>query len=88
MEETRFKLPHITLAGFTNSNVGKPPLLLLHGWLDNAGSFETMLPYLDQYHVIAVDLPGHGLSQHRSLDAHYHFVDWIYDVSQLIEHLQ
>ncbi|NQZ05910.1 MAG: alpha/beta hydrolase [Algicola sp.] len=87
MKETSFRLPHITLAGFTNGNVGKPPLLLLHGWLDNAGSFETMLPYLSRFHVIAVDLPGHGLSQHRSLDAHYHFVDWVYDVSQLIEHL-
>jgi pimeloyl-ACP methyl ester carboxylesterase len=88
VKETRFKLPHITLAGFTNDNVGKPPLLLLHGWLDNAGSFETLLPYLNQYHVVAVDLPGHGLSQHRSLDAQYHFVDWIYDVIQLIDLLQ
>lgn len=88
MKEKSFKLPNITLAGFTNDNVGKPPLLLLHGWLDNAGSFETLLPYLNQFHVIAVDLPGHGLSQHRSLDAHYHFVDWVYDVCQLIEHLQ
>lgn len=88
MKELRFELEHITLAGFTNDNVGKPPLLALHGWLDNAGSFEMMLPYLDDYHVVAIDFPGHGLSAHRSVDASYHFVEWIYDISQLIEKLQ
>jgi pimeloyl-ACP methyl ester carboxylesterase len=88
MIEVRFELPHLTLAGFSNGHVGKPVLLALHGWLDNAGSFELMLPYLDNYHVIAVDMPGHGLSSHRSPDAHYHFVDWVWDISVLIEQQQ
>lgn len=82
--ELRFELPHLTIAGYTNNNIGKPVLLLLHGWLDNAGSFEPLFPWLSDYHVIAVDFPGHGLSDHRSVDANYHFVEWIYDIAELI----
>jgi pimeloyl-ACP methyl ester carboxylesterase len=84
MQDIRFDLAHLSLAGITNGNVGKPVLLALHGWLDNAASFEEMMPYFGSYHVIAIDFPGHGLSPHRSIDAHYHFVEWVYDISQLI----
>ena len=87
MKSVQFSLPHIRLAGITNEQTDKPPLLALHGWLDNAGSFERMIPYWQDFNVIAVDLPGHGLSDKRGPDAYYHFVDWIYDVYQLIEHL-
>jgi len=64
-------------------------VLCLHGWLDNAASFSPLLPYFQQQladkHVIAIDWPGHGYSTHRSLDAHYHFIDWVYDLLQLFE---
>lgn len=83
-EEVSFALPHLTLAGWTNGHVGKPVLLALHGWLDNASSFEPLLPWLDDYQVFSIDLPGHGLSAHRSCDANYHFVEWIYDIAELI----
>ncbi|MFT4926783.1 MAG: pimeloyl-ACP methyl ester carboxylesterase [Phenylobacterium sp.] len=83
-KELRFTLPHLNLAGWSNGKEGKPVVLALHGWLDNAGSFEPLLPWLDDYHVFAVDFPGHGLSDHRSVDAHYHFVEWINDVAELI----
>ena len=85
MRNIEFELPHTRLAGFTNDNYTKPVLLALHGWMDNAGSFELMLPYLDNFHVISLDFPGHGLSPHRSRDAHYHFIDWAYDICLLIE---
>lgn len=87
INSVEFSLPHTRLAGITNNNVDKPPLLALHGWLDNAGSFEQMMPFWQDFHVVALDFPGHGLSDKRSPDAHYHFVDWAYDVYQLVEHL-
>jgi len=64
-------------------------VLCLHGWLDNAASFLPLMPYfqknLPDKRIIAIDWPGHGNSSHKSLDAHYHFIDWVYDLLQLFE---
>lgn len=71
------------ISAISNGNEQGELLLCLHGWLDNAASFQPLLPYLSNYHVIAIDWPGHGLSDHRGVDAHYHFVDWLYDLTAL-----
>lgn len=58
-----------------------PPVLALHGWLDNAASFDRLAPLLaDCLHIVAIDLPGHGRSDWRAPGASYHFVDYVLDV--------
>ena len=64
-----------------------PSVLALHGWLDNLASFEPLLQHLDDLCVVAIDLPGHGKSDHRPVGAHYHFLDWIPDILAVIEAL-
>ncbi len=56
-----------------------PPLLALHGWLDNAASFARLAPLLTaRYRVIALDLPGHGYSAHLPARVHgYNVVDQV-----------
>ncbi|HET7267865.1 MAG TPA: alpha/beta hydrolase [Oleiagrimonas sp.] len=56
-----------------------PPLLALHGWLDNAASYAGLAPYLiDQRRVIALDMPGHGHSDHLPPQTRrYHIVDQV-----------
>ena len=76
----------VTADGLTYAGVewGDPdgyPILALHGWLDNALSFSVIAPFLNKYRLIALDLSGQGLSDHRSLDATYHIWD---DVPQLL----
>lgn len=40
-----------------------PPLLLIHGWAMHGGMWRTVAERLAQhFHVLAVDLPGHGYS--------------------------
>lgn len=82
-EKIYFESNGHVIAGLRSGNKNGPLLLCLHGWLDNAASFEPLMPFLQQYNVIAIDWPGHGQSSHRSDDAHYHFIDWVYDLLQL-----
>lgn len=56
------------------------PVLALHGWLDNANSFDFVAPHLKNIQLVAIDLPGHGLSQHKSSDATYSMWEYVRDV--------
>ena len=61
----------------------KPLLLALHGWLDNSASFVPLAPYLTHFHLVCVDLPGHGHSDHKNTP--YVFVDWLDDLYQITQ---
>lgn len=65
-----------------------PKLLALHGWLDNAASFEPLFPHLAGFDLVALDLPGHGGSDHREADYDYAYVDWLHDVLDVLDALQ
>lgn len=84
MNEVSFSMPNRNIAALTNGRTDKPLMLMLHGWLDNAASFSQLIPRLDNYHVVAIDLPGHGKSSHRSPDAHYHLLDYVHDLHCLV----
>ncbi len=64
-------------------------MLALHGWLDNAASFCQLAPILAEhdYHIIAIDFPGHGLSHHRAAGHSYAFIDYVLDIQEIIEQL-
>lgn len=52
------------------------PILCVHGWQDNAGSFDTLIPLLPrELGYLAIDLPGHGLSSHNANGYYYHTTD-------------
>ncbi|REL29900.1 alpha/beta fold hydrolase [Thalassotalea euphylliae] len=84
-EEICYDINEVSLHGLTTGDDDQPITLCLHGWLDNAASFLPLMPYLPDRKLIALDWPGHGFSSHRSLDAHYHFIDWVYDLVQLFD---
>lgn len=86
--EIRIELPHLTLAALTWGAADAPPLVVLHGWLDNAMSFARIAPMLaTRFQVIALDLPGHGASDHLPLGAAYHFVDYVRTVRDALDAL-
>lgn len=66
-------------------NAGAPTLLLLHGGLDHAHSWDwTARELRRDWHVIAPDLRGHGDSA-WSLDGAYLMPWYVYDLAQLID---
>eukprot|EP00960_Hanusia_phi_P042459 755503-Hanusia_phi.AAC.8 len=54
--------------------------IALHGWADNAASFDRLAPMLlsaGASSVVCLDCAGHGLSDHRSF---YHDIDNVVDI--------
>lgn len=69
--DCEFKLNGITLRGRRWGVEGGMPVLALHGWLDNCASFDFLAPLITssnacQLDMVALDLAGHGLSEHRT----------------------
>ncbi len=81
------ELPHLSIATREWGSVDGPPVLALHGWLDNAASFDRLAPLLPRLHLVALDLAGHGRSQHRHPSAVHHFIDWAPEVVAVADHL-
>jgi len=74
------KANHLNFALKIWGNSNAPVIIALHGWLDNAASFDLLAPLLDDYQIITMDQCGHGKSDHRPLGVPYHFVDYVADV--------
>jgi pimeloyl-ACP methyl ester carboxylesterase len=78
--EQTLHLPGSSLALLRLGDPAGAKLLCLHGWLDNAASFEPLAAELPGYELLALDLAGHGRSPHRAPDTAYHQLDWVRDV--------
>jgi pimeloyl-ACP methyl ester carboxylesterase len=63
-KDVAFWLPNagITLRGKRTRDGDSLPTLCLHGVLDNCVSFDALSHYLSDLDLVAIDLPGHGLS--------------------------
>ena len=87
-EELTWNVHGLRFAAMAWGDPGKPPLLALHGWLDNAASFAPLAPRLaDTFYVVALDLSGHGRSDWRSADATYQVYDDLPQIRGIVEQL-
>ncbi len=65
---------------------GAPKLFMLHGWMDVAASFQFVVDCLaGDWHVIAPDWRGFGLSEWAHADT-YWFPDYLADLEALLDH--
>lgn len=89
--ELRWPLSAITLAGISwpaepAREGDSPPVLMLHGWLDNAMSFSELGPELSRHSSVhAIDMAGHGHSGHRPEGYGYWLMDYVADLAELVE---
>lgn len=80
MKETLINTPNLKLAALTSGKRRDPAVIAIHGWLDNAASFQRLGRLLERVYLVALDLPGHGKSEHRRGTSAYHMVDYATDV--------
>jgi len=63
-----------------------PVIVMLHGWMDVAASFQFVVDCLQQqWHVIAPDWRGFGLTDRAPGDC-YWFADYLGDLDALLDH--
>lgn len=86
-KEVTFEINGQTIAAKVwHENKGQPTLAL-HGWLDNAATFDKLAPLLKDTYLVAIDFPGHGLSSHKPQACPIHLVDMAIDSILVANHL-
>ncbi|HNL32158.1 MAG TPA: alpha/beta fold hydrolase, partial [Pseudomonadales bacterium] len=86
-EELEFDLGTLRIAAKGWGEHDATPLLALHGWLDNAASFDRLAPLLPHLRLVALDMPGHGLSSHRPAGCRSHIWDDLPELLQCADQL-
>jgi pimeloyl-ACP methyl ester carboxylesterase len=77
----------VTLAYISMGNPSGPPVVLIHGYTDNARDWVPLIPYLSpSFHLILLDLRGHGRSSKP--ECCYTRLDFAYDVKLLLDELK
>lgn len=70
-----------------HADVPGTPVLAVHGWMDNAASFDRLAPLLPGAPIHALDLAGHGLSDPRPAGMRYHNADFLDDLLAALDAL-
>lgn len=87
VQEQRFGVAGLTIAARRWHAGAERRVLALHGWLDSAASFDRLAPCWPDTDLLAVDLPGHGLSDHKPPQATYNLWDDLLDLLRLCDQL-
>ncbi|XP_031637216.1 probable serine hydrolase isoform X2 [Contarinia nasturtii] len=76
---------HIAAKWYGPSNTR--PIVLLHGWMLNCGSFDPLIPLLPKHLAyLSIDLPGHGLSSRLPHGIMYTATNYLNVVSIIQRH--
>ncbi|XP_017022800.1 probable serine hydrolase [Drosophila kikkawai] len=83
--EVRIPAPWGHISGRWYGNRRERPILAIHGWLDNLGTFDRLIPLLPDYiGVLCIDLPGHGRSSHLPPGMHYSIYEFVYIIPRVM----
>lgn len=85
MQERSFDVFGRRLAALATAATGGPRILALHGWLDNAASFSPLAERLPGCEIVALDMAGHGRSDHRAADGEYNIWSDLPDIDAVAE---
>lgn len=66
---------------------GGVPVMALHGWLDNSESFALLAENMPTIDLVALDMAGHGWSDHRAPHANYLIWDDLREILAVADQL-
>ena len=75
--EIDIRLPHLRFAARCWGPENGIPFLGMHGWLDNAATYDHIAPLLPELRLVSLDFHGHGFSDQLPPGISYHFADSI-----------
>jgi pimeloyl-ACP methyl ester carboxylesterase len=86
---TVLKQPIRVLAWGPESAAAERTVVLLHGYMDAAGSWDLVAPVLANagFRIYAPDLRGYGHGVRVEPASTYHFPDYVLDLAELLDHL-
>lgn len=86
-QEIQIPVPWGHIAGKWWGPQNARPVLCLHGYQDNAGTWDTLAPLLPpDISLLAIDFPGHGLSSHIPAGDAYHFLNFVLTIHRIVKH--
>ncbi|XP_011858122.1 PREDICTED: serine hydrolase-like protein isoform X1 [Vollenhovia emeryi] len=88
--EIKLSVPWGHVAAKTYGSSAGKPVLVVHGRLDNAGSFSRLMKYLpnELFYYVCIDLPGHGWSSHFPSWMMLDITDFVHALYFILEALQ
>jgi len=89
-EEVKLTVPWGHIAAKTYGSSKGKPVLMVHGQLDNAGTFTRLMKYLpmDGFYYVCIDLPGHGWSSHFPSWQILNYLSYVYALHFILEALK
>lgn len=93
IDELEFEVPYGKLAAKTwhEETDECKRVLALHGWMDNSGSFDNLMPLLkhkDGLYIVALDLPGHGRSSQLLPGSSYSDLSIVMEIRRCLTELK
>lgn len=90
VEEVEIPVPWGHVAGRWWGPRNIQPMIAIHGWQDNAGTWDNLIPLLPvNTSVLCIDLPGHGHSSHYPKGMIYYiFWDGIVLIRRIVKHFK
>ncbi|XP_017016152.2 probable serine hydrolase isoform X1 [Drosophila takahashii] len=85
-EDVTIPAPWGFISGRWYGNRTERPILAIHGWLDNLGTYDRLIPMLPDYiGVLCIDLPGHGRSSRLPSGIHYNVYDYVFIIPRVMK---
>ncbi|XP_013183235.1 probable serine hydrolase [Amyelois transitella] len=90
VEEVEIPVPWGHVAGRWWGPRNVQPIIAIHGWQDNAGTWDNLIPRLPvTTSVLCIDLPGHGFSSYYPTGMLYYlFWDGIVLLRRIVKHFK